>query len=357
MIEIEAVRDELMARANVVGVGIGYKTTNGQIVHDGDGNPIECIVVSVTEKVPAARLAAEDLVPPMLDGEPTDVIETGVITIVSDRGSGSAAAVDPRQRIRPITPGLSIGLNPGVTAGTLGFIVERAGTSDRFLLSNWHVIAADNTPIEDRAVLTITQPGNADGGRSPADVVAQLADFVPISSGGLPIPDPSDCPVAKAVAAVSNGVARITGTDTRLVAVIEQATEHENRVDAALGRIDVPYDRTTPVIGVVSRTATATLGTEVQKFGRTTSHTVGTVTQVGATFTVQGYPGGPATFVDQLAITPDSGSFLEGGDSGSGLADMSGAAVGLCFAGSPAIGIANTWQNVEAALGVTPARS
>lgn len=358
MIDIREVSGDLLARSNVVGVGIGYKTTNGELVRDDDGNLVECVVVSVVEKVPLARLRPEDVIPRAVDGTQTDVVETGPITVIASMPTRDTATFDPKQRQRPIVPGLSIGLNPGVTAGTLGFVVQRGASSSRYLLSNWHVIAANNTPIADRDVLTVTQPGNADGGRTPADVVAQLADFVPITSGGgFPIPGPSDCRVASAVAWLPNRLAKIAGSQTRLAPVLEVTAEDDNLVDAAIGLVEVDYDRTTPEIGVVTETETPTLGMQVQKFGRTTQHTIGTITQVSATFNVQGYPGGVATFVDQVAITADSGSFLEGGDSGSGLTTMDGKAVGLCFAGSPAIGIANTWQNVEAALNVVPAQS
>ncbi len=367
MVDINAVCDELLALANVVGVGIGYKTTNGEVVLDDDGNPIECVVVSVRAKVPASELGAQDMVPATVDGTRTDVVATGPITIVSESSVEAAATIDPKLRRRPIVPGLSIGLNPGVTAGTLGFIVERAGSSNRYILSNWHVMASNNTPVENRDIVTITQPGNADGGRSPADVIANLVEFVPINSGDggtpIPIPDlPSECRVASAVVWLPNLLAQITRSDTRLAPIINSTVgralaEGDNLVDAALALVDAPYDRTTPEIGIVTGTGTPTLGMQVQKFGRTTSHTVGTITQVSATFNVQGYPGGTTTFSDQVAITADSGSFLEGGDSGSGLVSMDGKAVGLCFAGSPSIGIANTWPNVEAALNVKPASS
>lgn len=359
MIDIERVRDELLALPNVVGVGIGYKVTDGEIVTDADGNPMECIVVSVERKVPIADLDPGERIPDMMAGEPTDVVETGPITIISNLPT-ETATVDPQQRIRPITPGLSIGLNPGVTAGTLGFIVSKASSSARYLLSNWHVIATNNTPVGDRSVTSITQPGNADGGSPPSDVVAQLSEFVPISSSGTPpIPIPSECNIAGATANALNFVADKIGSNTRLAPVLEVLDEHDtdNLVDAAIGVIEVEYDRATPQIGVVTETAAPTLGMQVQKFGRTTSYTVGTITQVSATFVVQGYPDGPTTFVDQVAITADSGSFLAGGDSGSGLCDMNARAVGLCFAGSQTIGIANTWPNVAAALNVTPAQA
>ncbi len=361
-INIEAASRQLLHRANVVGVGIGFKRRGGKLVLDASGQPIRCIVVSVTEKVPVSELAAADMVPAEIDDQPTDVVATGPISIISDlEANPKAAAVNPQTRIRPIIGGLSIGLNPGVTAGTLGIIVRRPGDANAFILSNWHVMAGNNTPIADRTVLTVTQPGNFDGGRVPDDVVALLADFVPITSGnggGGGVPSP--CPTAAAVAWLPNFLAELVGSDTRLVPMktagrgITPAAE-TNLVDAALAHITVEFSPEIAQIGVVRGQATGELGMRVQKFGRTTSYTVGTITQVNATFVVQGYPDGPATFTDQLAITADSGPFLQGGDSGSALISMDNQATGLCFAGSNVIGIANRWEHVASGLNIVPA--
>lgn len=75
--EVRAVKEkyeeDLLARANVVGVGIGYQYKNGRPT-----NQI-VIVVSVTEKKPLDELAEEDIIPAELDGIPTDVQEVGQI--------------------------------------------------------------------------------------------------------------------------------------------------------------------------------------------------------------------------------------------------------------------------------------
>lgn len=65
--------DELMGKANVVAVGVGLRVRAGLTTAE------VCIVVSVTHKVPAARLAARDRIPEQLDGVPLDVQATGVI--------------------------------------------------------------------------------------------------------------------------------------------------------------------------------------------------------------------------------------------------------------------------------------
>lgn len=355
---IQSATEQLMPKANVVGVGIGYKMENGKIVRDADGNPIECVVVSVTQKVALENLSQEDRVPEQVQGMATDVIETGPISIISELPN--AVAINPRERIRPIQPGISCGLTPGVTAGTIGLLVQKSGDPNTYMLSNWHVIAGNNVPIEERQVLTITQPGSFDGGQVPQDVVAMLSEFVPILSGsddgGGDVP--SGCGTAAAVAWLPNALAELVGSDTRLVpmvkttAVLEMAT---NLVDAALARLTVnDFQTELPEIGQVSGTGEPELGMRVQKFGRTTDYTVGMVTQVNATFEVSGYPGGNATFVNQVAITADSGPFLQGGDSGSSLISEDNRMVGLCFAGSSVIGIANTWGNVASALNISP---
>ncbi len=64
---------ELMRKANVVGVGIGFRTRGGQRTDE------VCIVVSVTKKLPTSELKRSDVLPTSIDGVPIDVIETGVI--------------------------------------------------------------------------------------------------------------------------------------------------------------------------------------------------------------------------------------------------------------------------------------
>ncbi len=352
--DISEAAQALMPRANVIGVGIGYKRVGGKLVRDENGNLVECIVVSVRQKVSPEQLSASDVVPEQIMDMQTDVIETGPISIVADLpGEADTVAVDPKQRIRPILGGISVGLNPGITAGTIGLLVKKPGDPNDYILSNWHVLAGNNTPVAEREIVTITQPGNYDGGRVANDVVAMLSDFVPIQSGddggGT---QPSGCGTAAAVAWLPNLIASLIGSDTRLVPLVTTLAEGDNLVDAALGRVTVDFVLEVAEIGVVEGAETAVLGMRVKKFGRTTSFTTGTITQVNAIFSVQGYPGGPAVFTDQLAVTGDDGTFLEGGDSGSSLISDDNKVVGLCFAGSTAIGIANRWEHVAAGLGI-----
>ncbi len=65
---------ELMRKANVVAVGVGFRTRQGQRTDEVS------IVVSVKVKLPAAQLSPADLVPSSLESVPVDVVETGEIT-------------------------------------------------------------------------------------------------------------------------------------------------------------------------------------------------------------------------------------------------------------------------------------
>jgi hypothetical protein len=64
---------ELLRKANVVAVGVGYKTA--------DGVPTKevCIVVSVKRKVPVSELKPREVIPAQIEDIPVDVVETGEI--------------------------------------------------------------------------------------------------------------------------------------------------------------------------------------------------------------------------------------------------------------------------------------
>lgn len=76
----EKVKDELLSRANVIGVGIGFKQVEGQKTNQ------VALVVLVTRKVPAASLARRDRLPLEIEGVPVDVQEIGEVR--AQGGSG-----------------------------------------------------------------------------------------------------------------------------------------------------------------------------------------------------------------------------------------------------------------------------
>jgi hypothetical protein len=64
---------ELLAKANVVGVGVGLRRRGNKLLDE------PALIVLVSKKVPRAQLAEDDFVPDMLDGVPVDVQEIGTI--------------------------------------------------------------------------------------------------------------------------------------------------------------------------------------------------------------------------------------------------------------------------------------
>jgi hypothetical protein len=311
----------LISQANVVACGIGYKVTAKGITDE------VAIVVSVTHKLPAAQLAESDMVPRLVDGVKTDVIETGIFRAF--RG--------PRDRWRPvIPPGVSLG-HFNVTAGTFGCLVRRG--NELFILSNNHVLADANQAKPGDPIL---QPGRHDGGMSH-DRIATLADYVPLDFGG----DAATCKLAGAVEGALNTLASVAGSSHRIMAY--QQTADSNRVDAALARPDDQASVTPEIFGIGRPQGVryANLGTQVKKSGRTTGYTEGRIIQIDVTSQVA-YGPGKATFHGQLMASRMSAP----GDSGSAVLDMENYVAGLLFAGSEAATLINPIQPVLQALGV-----
>jgi hypothetical protein len=311
----------LLTRRNVVGVGIGYKETEGVITDE------LAVTVNVVQKVPKAQLAESDKVPRDLDGVKTDVVATGRFLA----GQVAAQAQGTKDRWRPtIPPGVSIG-HMDVTAGTFGCLVRRG--SEIFILSNNHVLANVN---QGRPGDAIIQPARYDGG-SLADRVATLAEYIPLDFGG----SGSDCGVATSVEKALNVAAKVLGSKHRVMAY--QTSPGENLVDVALAR---PLDpgQFIPDIHNIGRPKgihEAPLGTNIQKTGRTTDYTKGRITQIHVTTAVD-YNGRTATFTNQLMASAMSA----GGDSGSAVLDEQGYVIGLLYAGSPVATLINPIQTV-----------
>ncbi len=244
------------------------------------------------------------------------------LTVTDDGGAAGSdsqsvavsSTVDPTSRFdRPVPIGVSTG-HPNITAGTIGSRVTD-GTSV-FALSNNHVYAnQNNAAIGDPAL----QPGPVDGGTSPADDIGTLSDYEPIL---------------------------FDGSDNYMDAAIALSSA------ANLGNATPSDGYGTPGSALVS----ATLNLPVQKYGRTTSLTTGTVSEINVIVNVC-YEGflictKSAKFVDQIAITP--GSFSAGGDSGSLIVtnDGNNNPIGLLFAGSSTHTFANRIDLVLNRFGV-----
>jgi len=249
--------------------------------------------VYVEKKVEKEKLSKSDLVPPRLARVETDVEEVGKIKPLSYT-----------QRMRPAPAGVSIG-HYKITAGTLGCLVKDRKTGQRLILRNNHVLANSNAAKKGDAVI---QPGAADGGKVRKDKIGELERWVEIKFKQIP-----------------------------------------NAVDCALARPLNEKDVKPEIIGGAAPkgTVSARLGLIVQKTGRTTEFTMGRVRDVSATVKVD-YDGGTALFENQILTSAMS----QGGDSGSLVTDQKNRAVGLLFAGSDIVTIANPIPAVLKSLNV-----
>lgn len=311
----------ILQKKNVVTVGLGTKYVGG--VDTGK----VAFVVGVKQKLPLSKLAAEDVVPTEIKGLITDVIEAGEIKLLNQEP-------DRKKKWRPAPGGVSIG-HYQITAGTLGCLVYK----DRrpMILSNNHVLANVNkAQIAD----PILQPGAYDGGTPLDSEIAKLWEFIEIKILG-----PSDCSIAKAVANIINFWAWLFSRRTRLMPVSGFGT---NLVDCAIAKPNQDGDIKSAIleVGSIIGEAEAVVGMKVKKSGRSSGLTYGEIKQVNVTANVQVGEGKIAMFTDQFAM----GAISEPGDSGSIILTEDNRCIGLLFAGSETITLANRYSNVKAEL-------
>jgi hypothetical protein len=251
--------------------------------------------------------------------------------------SGDEKCTNAERWPLPVPIGVSVG-HPAITAGTIGARVTKEGNV--FVLSNNHVLAAINQGLLGDFVL---QPGSFDGGTSPGDAIASLTDFEPLKF----------CTVYF--------IWIICQQTNTIDAAIAQSMEAELGFATPGGEYgSVPgYGAPSPALhpaygnpGIGDENLAQLLGIQVQKYGRTTGLTVGTLDAINATVDVC-YDSSclsVARFVDQLVISP--GTFSGGGDSGSLIVDSGKHPVGLLFAGSSTNTIANRIDLVLNRFGV-----
>lgn len=276
---------------NVCGSGIGEKWVNGVPT----GEPAILVFVQKKNRSEFAKFSV-GAVPPDIDGLPTDVIEVG--NIVPQLGF--------RSKIRPLQPGFSCG-HGDTTAGTIGgFFYDRDG--DPVILSNNHVLAEENKA---RIGDVIYQPGPADSRNTnfigwdqkaaKLNYFATLKNFVAINNGKSNFQDSA-------------------------IAKIHPKFIEDGMIDPTYPTVNRP----------LSGFADAVINSSVQKCGRTTGYTTGKVLGKHANFTIQ-YGVGSIKFDNCIVLS----SMSQGGDSGSIIADMNMNAVGLLFAGSSKVTLAN----------------
>ena len=291
--------DELLDKQGVEGTAVGEKWENGKPT----GQQAILVFVqkkhshrSIVDPNTLTAFSAQDLVPSQIDGIPTDVIEVGLITKQNSY----------KTKVRPLQPGFSCGHGLS-TAGTIGGIfLDKNGKP--VILSNNHVIANENNAAVGDIIY---QPGPADMPKNRSNIIGNLHKFVKIKS-------------------------------------------HNNLQDSAIAYLDQSlilsdsiYDIYPGINQRLQGFSHAQVGQMVQKCGRTTGYTTGRVVGLNASFSIQ-YDFGMARFNKCLVLSAMS----KGGDSGSIIQDMQGNAVGLLFAGSDRVTIANPIDIVQRHYGL-----
>jgi hypothetical protein len=255
---------------------VGYKKVRGVTTN------IPAIIVYVSKKVPVSQLALKDIVPPTLDGYPTDVIEATFIALSQPRTS----------KIRPAVGGISVG-HYKISAGTITDIMTDYINKQKVVVSNNHVLANCAPLGTAQKGDPVYQPGPYDGGTSQ-DTIALLERWVPLKSTGNLV-------------------------DGALATPLDQSDVSPNHYD--FGVVSGPYKK--PKVGMVC-----------QKGGRTTGLTTGVVDAVDVSILV-GYGRYGNLVFDNQVIVASSEVFVQGGDSGSLTVEKdSKKPIGVLYAGS-----------------------
>jgi hypothetical protein len=304
---------ELMSNSEVIGTATTL---------DDNGNPAILVLVVMDATSTPAKIA-----PSEIEGYPVVVQYTE--RIVAMKGGGGGVSHKAIQ-----TPPIQLGTSGGwrydlangyCCGGTLGSLVLKNG--NQYVLSNYHVLEADivnggNSRVAE-AGDPVIQPALID-----VNCNANSSQNVASLSGIKSLPGSNvDC----AIAQVISGMVSSTG------AILEVGT-------------------------ISSSTVGASLGQAVKKSGRTTGLTRSSVNGLNANVQIayeNECAGGSAftkTFNGQILIANNGSRFLAGGDSGSLMVEdqsTNARAVGLLFAGSSSIAVANPIGQVLSFLGAT----
>ena len=310
----------LLARSDVVATAVGLRSVGGRSTEE------LCVKAFVIRKRPADQLPSDACLPSFVKVRgnarvPVDVEEMAPpcfpprnACLQTEAGCRyyQVRSMELGQGARPAVGGISAA-HFQFTHGTLGAAVrDRADPNIYYILSANHVLARTNLG---RGGDCILQPAPADGGRFPRDVLGWLCRYVPVDFR----PGTSNLADA-AVACVQPG-----------------------DVERHIQWIGTPRG--------VRRRDGIHLGETVQKTGRTTGHTLGTVLGIHATVKLTHSFVAGALFREQLLIT----GLCADGDSGALVLDLDSNAVGLLFGASASHSVVSYIDRVEDLLGVVVA--
>jgi hypothetical protein len=243
-------------------------------------------------------------------------VESLVIVPAAGPASPTSFSLVPEvQRHRHLVCGLQIqnfddDVRQGVTAqsllevGTLGCFVRLANGAAA-LLSNNHIVAGENRGV--RGGDRILQPGARSF--TAADQIAVLSDFVVLQAS-----PPGASP--------GNGRALFNDVDAGVAELDQQLIWKQGYLAA----------RNLPAL---SGAASAQLGGQVFKVGRSTGLTRGEVVDIGVTVGPVPYSFGHCWFQDSFTVEGLAGTmFSDKGDSGAAIVNAQGEVLGLLYAGN-----------------------
>jgi hypothetical protein len=313
----EAVTPDLMSMPDVLGTAVGQ---------DDNGELTILVYMNLEGKNPAASARN---IPRSLRGKSITVEFTDPIRALRGKPGGGGVSHAAMQ-----TPPIQLGTsgswgydlaNGYCCGGTLGSLVQISGT--QYILSNYHVFESD-----------IVDGGN--------DIIAQT---------GNPIIQPGLIDVRCNV-----------GNAQEVATLVKSSSLPDSNVDASIAQVVsgmVQTDGSILEIGTISsQTVDTFIKQAVKKSGRTTGLTRSTISGLNATVSVaydNECAGGAAftkTFTGQIIISNRGSKFIAGGDSGSLMVEdvaTNPRAVGLLFAGSSSLAVANPIDEVLGFLGAT----
>ena len=180
---------------NIVGVGYGYKETNGIITDE------KSIIFSVKEKLPISKLASHKILPSEVKISNDEILTTDVIqeeyklmTTVCDPAFYTWQTTPPsnRNKFRPLKGGISTTnyTRSSNYVGTLGLIAKDNDTNSIVGVSNNHVLIDDAFICSERSKIgaitniknnDVTQP-NEPGNSSISNSIGKVKKYYPIRS-------------------------------------------------------------------------------------------------------------------------------------------------------------------------------
>ena len=324
----EAATPELMAYPDVLGTAVG---------EDFDGELTILVYVNVEGKNMGATVRN---LPPQMRGKRVtiELTEPFRAMMKGKPGGGGGTTTPPVSHTAKQTAPIQLGTSGGwrndlangyCCGGTLGSLIQKGGT--QYILSNYHVFESDIVNGGNNIVATdgdpIIQPGLIDVSCNKSNA-QNVATLVKKQNSNPSLPGSN---VDASIAEVIPGMVRTDGS------ILEIGT-------------------------LSSQTVAAAINQAVKKSGRTTGLSRSKVSGLNATVSVaydNECAGGAAftkTFTGQIIIGNRGSKFLAGGDSGSLMVEdvsTNPRAVGLLFAGSSSLAVANPIDEVLSFFGAT----